>query len=148
MYQENSIEERIDELFYDENGNFIPLTASHGNIRGKLAFLRNTFLEAEREYLIYLLSDEHFRSRFNEYLGYSSDELFRTAMKLQSRLEYGELETEEEKNMMANMTPEERDNYHMEKLEKAEGIICLLLAAAKDKVLVKELVKTLGGRSR
>jgi hypothetical protein len=61
---------------------------------------------------------------------------------IQTLLETGELETLEELEQMNDMTPEERDVFHMKKLEHAEGLMCLYFAAARDKVLMKVLIRT------
>ena len=37
---------------------------------------------------------------------------------------------------MKDMTPEERDRFHMAKLSETEGLIALLLGAIRDKALV------------
>lgn len=83
-------------------------------------------------------------------MDYDSDMLFDEAMKIQEKLETGQLESTQELEKMRSMTPEERDEFHMEKLENVEGLMCLLLAATRDKVLIKELTLTYssGGRGR
>ena len=74
-------------------------------------------------------------------LNYDNDKLYEIAMEIQEKLETGDLETNEEKEQMKLMTPQERDSFHMKKLIEAEGMMCLLLAAIRDKVKVLELVK-------
>lgn len=135
-------------MMYDENGSFIPQTGSHGNMSEKLAHLRNTYMEAEREYFECLLSDKSVRDEFLTLLEIHADNLFDYALTIQEQLEYGNLESEEEKSKMKSMSSEQRDAYHMQKLERAEGMMCLLFAAAKDKVRVLELIKLPEGRSR
>ena len=130
----------LEGVFYDEDGNFIPLTASEGNTYDAVSHLRNTYMEAEREYFELLLSDRTLRKYFGSYLEFSAEELFEAAMKLQTQIETGTLETPKELERMKSMSPEIRDLFHMQKLEKAEGVLCLLLAAIKDKVLIKELI--------
>ena len=134
--------ENLDGIMYDSEGNFIPITASHGNMDGSLAHLRNTYMESEKLYFEQLLTDPAISREFRRLINERSDDLFECAMEIQKRLEYGELETQEEKVRMQTMTPEERDAYHMQKLSKAEGLMCLLYAAAKDRVktLNKELI--------
>lgn len=142
--------ERVDleGFMYEEDGSFKPLTASHGNVDGSLAHLRNTYMEAERNYFERLLSRDKVRDAFLQYIDCDSDVLFDEAMKIQERIETGQLETREELENMRMMHPEERDSFHMQKLENAEGLMCLLLAATRDKVLVKELSLTYSSRER
>lgn len=137
-------EERVnlEGIFYNEDGTFKPLTDNHGNTNGQLAELRNTYMESEREYFEYLLMVKEIRNVFLGYLDYDSDTLFRYAIKWQEKIEYGMLETEEDLKKMESMTPEQRDNFHMSRLERAEGVMCLLFAAARDKAKILELVKT------
>lgn len=138
----------LEGIMYNEDGSFKPLTASYGNVSGKLAHYRNTYMEAERDYFEQLLAVESIRDKFSEFMNYSSDELFEEAMRTQMLLETGNLETQEELEQMKSMTPEEREAFHMKKLEHAEGLMCLCYAAARDKALILELVKTYGGRGR
>lgn len=140
----------LEGIMYNEDGSFKPLTASYGNTSGELAHYRNTYMEAEREYFEQLLSVESIRDEFSKFMNCGSYALLDEAIKLQTMLEYGNLETLEELEKMKSMTPEERDNFHMKKLEHAEGLMCLYFAAARDKALILELVKTYtpGGRSR
>jgi hypothetical protein len=65
------------------------------------------------------------------------------AMEIQFKLETGSLETKDELEKMQGMNPSERDLFHMKKLERAEGIMSLLYAAAKDKVKLNELILTM-----
>ena len=138
----------LDGVMYNEDGSFKPLTGNSGNIDGELAELRNTYMESEKKYFEHLLSDPEIYVHFTSLLNENSDELFRYAVNFQQSLEYGNLETPEELAKMENMSPEERDKYHMSKLEKAEGFMCLLFAAARDKVRIRELVLEQGGRTR
>ena len=139
----------LESIMYDTNGNFVPLTASHGNINSELSLLRNTYMEAERDYFEHLLTNDVIRNKFEKLLQYDSPNYINFALQLQENLENGTLETREELEMMRTMTPSERDNFHMKKLEEAEALMCLLLAAVRDKVKILELVKTYsGGRIR
>ena len=142
IMDENVKSVNLEGIFYDENGDLTPLTGSYGNINGNLSSLRDTYMKAERDYFEALLIDEKIREYFYSKLDSEPEELFNQAMKIQELLEYGDLESAEEKKMMEKMTPEDRDAYHMRSLERAEGIMCLLYAAAKDKVKVLELVNT------
>ncbi len=130
---------RIREKFYDEDGSFKPLTSSDGNTDKELAYLRNTYMEAERDYFILLLSDKSLREFFGKQLEKDSTYLLLMAQSIQEKIENGEVETPEEREQMKAMSPSERDKFHMKKLEKAEGLMCLLFAAARDKVKMKEL---------
>ena len=49
---------------------------------------------------------------------------------------------------MESMSPEEKDAYHLLKLERAEGLMCLLFAAARDKAKILELVRTYSRKGR
>ena len=40
--------------FYEQDGSFIPRTGSSGNTDPELAHIRNTYMEAEREYFLFL----------------------------------------------------------------------------------------------
>lgn len=145
-------EKRVDlgGIFYDEDGEFKPLTASHGNISGYVAYLRDTYMKAERDYFEQLLADSEVSNYFTTLMdeGYTTaDTLYDEAMTIMGKIETGQLEDEEDNAKMQSMSSEERDEYHMQKLEKAEGIVCLLLAAIRDKVRIEELVLTYhGGR--
>ena len=138
----------LDGIMYNEDGSFIPLTGNNGNIDGELSDLRNTYLESEKKYFEHLLSDPDIFVQFKSLLDESADALFDYAVKFQQSLENGELETPEDLAKMANMSPEERDQFHMNKLIKAEGFMCLLFAAARDKVRIKELILEQGGRTK
>ena len=137
----NEFYDNLENSFYDENGSFRPLTANHGNISGDLAHLRDTYMESEREYFIALLSNPDIYNAFMDYAQHDSYDLFETAMTLQERLENGLLESVEEQEKMKQMTPEERDSFHMKRLEQTEGLLCLLYAAAKDKAKILELTR-------
>ena len=132
----------LDEFFYSEDGSFKPLTSNYGNTDGDLAHYRNTFMEAEREYFLELLKSKELREVFMLLIDEDDEILISEAKKIHAKLEHGELETREELELMKSMTPKERDDFHMRKLELAEGQLCLLYAAVRDKALIKELVKS------
>lgn len=97
---------------------------NNNNINGEAAHLRDTFLEAEKEYLEYLLKNDSVMNLIRNLNGnYSSDLLFKTAKDLIDRVEAGEFDDEEMKNVEAQIT--------------------VLLAAIKDKVLMRILVRTM-----
>lgn len=132
----------LEGIFYDKEGNFTPLTENYGNVRGDLAHLRDTYMKSEREYFEELLSREEIRNVFMTYFEYNCDELFEYGLEWQEKLESGNLETKEDLKRMEYMTPEEKEAFHMKKLEEAEGMMCLLFAAARDKAKILELVLT------
>lgn len=145
---ENEKRIELEGILYNDDQTFRPLTASHGNTDGELAFLRDTYMEAEKEYFEHLLAIDSIRENFIKYTSFDSEMLFQQAIQIQTRLETGTLETDEDIIKMQSMTPVERDNYHMQILGRAEGMISLLLAATRDKVKILELVKTYqAGRS-
>lgn len=136
--------DNAEEVFYNEDGAFTPLTdSSLGNTDKELAYARNTFMESEKERFLKLLKNEKVLSTFLKLLDLDSEHLLREAQELQDKLEYGEIETHEEKEMMKLMTPEEREAFHLKKLTQVEGLLILLNGAARDKALLLELVKSL-----
>ncbi|MBR3199698.1 MAG: hypothetical protein IKG27_06885 [Bacilli bacterium] len=130
----------LEGIFYDEKGNFTPLTDNKGITSGQLAHLRNTYMEAEKEYFEVILSDDALRNGFLDLLKEDSEELLKKALEIQYKLETGQLESEEDLEKMKEMNPEERDELHMMRLEQAEGLMCLYYAAVRDKVKVLDLV--------
>lgn len=135
----SNIQGYLDSQFYTEDGEFKPVVASHGNISGEFAYVRNAYMEAERDYFTALLSNKSIRDQFTSYAysdNYNPDFLFEAAMKLQENLENDNLHTKEELDAMKDMTPEERDRFHIDKLSETEGLIALLLGAIRDKALV------------
>lgn len=128
------------EFLFNEDGSFKPILSKNGNIDESVSELRNIYLESERNYFISLLSDEDMFNYFISLINLESDVLAEMAIDLQTKLENGEIETQEDLEKMKNMSLEERDNYHMELLGKAEGMIALLLGAVKDKTLIKGLI--------
>ena len=91
---------------YDESGKFIPLTGNSGNISEDLAYLRNIYMEAEKDYFKYILSSEDNLITFQGLLDLPADDLFRHAIRTQQCIESGDLETNEEKIKMQLMSPE------------------------------------------
>lgn len=132
----------LEKLFYGDDESFKPLLSNHGITDGELAHYRNTFMSAEKEYFLELLKDDELREEFILLINEDDDFLLREATKLQDKLENGELESREELELMKTMTSEEREKYHMRKLEIAEGKICLLYGAVRDKALIKALIKS------
>lgn len=106
------------------------------NTSGRNAELRDTYLEAEREYVLELLKSEEIRKLIKEYNFEDSDKLFEAAQKIMFEVEN-------------NLIP-------YDKMEQIEQVLTILLASIKDKVLVKKLElyrdfseeKEQGGRSR
>lgn len=93
------------------------------NIDGKIAFLRDTFLEAEKEYLEELMKQPKYKEFVENLNRYSSKDLSLEAIKKISDIETGRVK--------------EKD------LERVETEITLLLASIQDSVRekVKERVK-------
>lgn len=134
---------------YNDDGTFKPLSANYGNVNGELANLRNTYMESEKEYFEKLLEDESIRNYFVSISeNINGEVLIKEAMNIQEKLETGNLETPEERSLMQQMSSSEREMFHLKKLEKAEGIMCILFAAARDKEKILELVRTYSGKSR
>lgn len=129
-------------ILYDKNNEFTPLTNSHGNVDENLSNLRNIYMTAEKDYFEKLMSNNNIRERFIQFLNDDSDKLFQATLEIQTALETGKLETSKQIEQMKNLSPEQREKLHMENLEIAEGLMCLLFAAARDKVDILEYVKT------
>ena len=93
------------------------------NINGNIAFLRDTFLNAEKEYLKELMKDEKYKTFVKKLNKYRAKELSLEAIKRISDIETGKVKDEN--------------------LERVETEITLLLAAIQDCVRekVKERVK-------
>jgi hypothetical protein len=139
---ENKKTTLLDDIMYNYDGTFRPFVGHHGNINGEIAYYRDTYMEAEKEYFSQLLADEKVRKYVAELLYSGSyDDIFDEAIQIQERLESGNLESEQEIIQMKSMTPEEREQYHFKKLVYAEGIMCLLFASIRDKALVLDEVK-------
>ena len=86
------MEKTITEKFYNNDGSFKPLTSSEGNVYDNLSYLRNTYMECEREYFVALLSIKEIREMFLRLVRKNAYKLFDYALELQARLENGELE--------------------------------------------------------
>ena len=122
MHEENL------ELFTHENSmpksveeELSTLNLSDNNIAGRIAHLRDTFISAEKEYVLELLKEETVRQMINDVNWYKSEEIFAAAQDLVEKVEN-------------NLIP-------YEQMEKVEIKLVILLAAIKDKVLVKELIR-------
>lgn len=89
------------------------------NINGEIAFLRDTFLGAEKEYLEELMKQPKYKEFVKSLEGYGPKELSLSAIKRISDIETGRVKQED--------------------LERIEVEITLLLASIQD--LVKEKVK-------
>ena len=92
------------------------------NMSAEASYLRDTFLTAEREYVLFLLKDKQIKKLINELNLYDGGKLFRTAQKLVNDVETG-------------LIPEE----NMELVEKQ---LIVLLAAIKDVAREKTLIRT------
>ena len=115
----------LDDIMYNEDGTFRPFLGHHGNISGEIADYRNTYMEAEKDFFSALLSDEQIRNYIRDLLeNGSTDDLFYQATVIQEALENGRLESPEEQNQMNEiMSPEEREQFHLNKLIYAEGLM-------------------------
>jgi len=127
----------LDGIMYDKEGNFIPRTSEYGNVDEDLAHLRNIFMKNEKDYFEELLGSNKTFGEFEVLTKMDASYLFDLATKLQDKIEMGELETLEEKKKMSSTTPEAFDEFHMDKLIKAESLMTLLFAAAADKGKIK-----------
>ena len=104
---ENELKNTIDSMQLDQN-----------NISGEFADLRDTFLDAEKEYVLSLLKDESLKDfviSINKF--YNINDLVKIVQDLVEKVEN-------------NLIP-------YEEMEKVENKIIILLAAIKDKILVK-----------
>ncbi len=129
----------FESMFYDENGNFKPLTGRIGTLDENKSLLRDTYMEAEKKYFLSLLSNEKTCRMFLDYTEQYADDLFSAAEKVMEKMESGQLETEEELEAMKKMSLEDADALHFRVLERYEAVLTLLLAAARDRVRVKYL---------
>ena len=91
------------------------------NMSAEASHLRDTFLNAEREYVLFLLKDKQVKKLINELNLYDGKKLFRTAQKLVNDVEMG-------------LIPEEE-------MELVEKQLIVLLAAIKDITLRKVLIR-------
>ena len=92
---------------------------NENNINGKIAFLRDTFLKAEKDYLEELIKEPKYKNFIEDLNKYNSKELSLKAVKRISAIESGKVKEED--------------------LEKVETEITLLLASIQD--CVREKVK-------
>lgn len=96
------------------------LDLEDNNISGRVAHLRDTFLAAEREYVMELLNDNEIREKIIKCNMLRGDQLCLVAQDLVDRVEN-------------NLIP-------YEEMEKTEKILTILLSAIQDKVLRKRLI--------
>lgn len=130
----------LEPIFYNLDGSFKPIGRTDGTTDEKLKTIRNTFMENEREFFLELLNDpQECQVLARHANGKSTDELFKEALTIMKKLEYDDLETHEEKEMMKKMTREDRIKYHAEKVYNAEASVCFLFAHAGDKIFRKSL---------
>ncbi len=108
---------------------------NENNINGKIAFLRDTFLKAEKDYLEELIKEPKYKNFIEDLNKYNSKELSLETVKRISAIESGKVKEED--------------------LEKVETEITLLLASIQDCVRekVKEKIKIeeeleIGGKNR
>ena len=140
---ENNKKLNLEDIMYHSDGSFMPFVGHHGNIGIEIENYRNTYMEAERDYFSYLLADKQLRDYLEDLLhDYRPGDIFEEAITLQEKIESGELESREEKEKMKLMSPEERDQFHLNRLMYAEGTLCLLYAAIRDKALVLDEIES------
>ena len=60
----------------NEETKFRPLTANHGNVSGDIAYLRDTFLNAETDYFRALLESEENLDTFLSLIDYPPDKMY------------------------------------------------------------------------
>ena len=94
---------------------------NENNINGKIAFLRDTFLKAEKDYLEELIKKPKYKNFIEDLNKYNSKELSLEAVKRISAIESGKVKEED--------------------LEKVETEITLLLASIQDCIREKILEK-------
>ena len=130
----------LEPIFYNQDGSFKPIGRTDGTTDERLKSIRNAFMENEKEFFLELLNNpEECRVLSNYCNSKSTDQLFKEALTIMKKLEYDDLETYEEKEMMKKMNKEERREFHAEKIYNAEASICFLFAHAGDKLFRKSL---------
>lgn len=118
---EQSLNNSMQEAIFD-------ITPYKGNVDGNISHLRDTYLNAEREYVAELLKSESMRDLISEINAETPDKLFAIAQGIFEKVEMG-------------LIPDDQ-------MEKTEQQLIVLLAAIQDKVLLKDLVlvPSQGGR--
>lgn len=115
-------DENASDVSYEKIMEWISLIApAKGNINGKISHLRDTFLDAEKDYLVTLLGKngvQNLISDLNQM--YEPHVLYSMAQSLMDKFEFGEIQEDE--------------------LKKTEIMIISLLAVIQDVVLEKDLV--------
>jgi len=116
------------EFFIHENSmpEEVEIELSHldledNNITGRIAHLRDTFLAAEKEYVMELLNNPNIRAEIIRYNTLRGDQLYLVAQELVEKVEQ-------------NLIP-------YEQMEQTEQILTILLSAIQDKVLRQRLEK-------
>lgn len=122
----NSEERIIDEAHYtdadsleDIKGEIKSFSSERHNIVGDIALLRDTYLSAEREYVMELLKKDYIVEMIRKCNQINPEVLYKMASKITEDVEYGLVADED--------------------MEKAEQKLTVLLAAIQDKVLLKML---------
>ena len=90
------------------------------NMNNSVSHLRDTYLMAEKEYIKELIKDDRVIELIRDFNQLGSDVLFQLAQDLVTKVENNE--------------------FSYEEMELVEKKLIVLLAAIKDKVLIKELV--------
>lgn len=99
------------------------ITPNKSNVDKDVSYLRDVYLDAEKEYITELLKDEEIRNLiYKVNIDFENpEELFSVAQDLVYKVEMG-------------LVPDDE-------METTEQIITVLLAAIQDKVIIKKLVK-------
>ena len=118
-------------IFYNEDGSFKPLNVNEGNTSEKRAYMRNTYMEFEKDFFEEIFGNEKYYNKIIDLLNEPVDKLFRRAALLQYAIETGTLKMELDAFEIKGKTKEE---LYLLMLEKAEIEICLCYAAARDKI--------------
>ena len=119
MNEENEIFIHKNSMPKDVEENLSNLGLEDNNINGRIAHLRDTFLAAEREYVMEILKDKEVRQLIIDKNLFDGTTLYQNAQNIIDQVEN-------------NLIP-------YEKMETYEMVLIVLLAAIQDKVLRKEL---------
>jgi len=118
MYRENNKENYEAFLERELRDTINSMDLQHNNISNEPAYLRDVFLDLEKEYVLYLLQDEELKNFIVDINRcHNADELLSIAQDLVDKVEN-------------NLIP-------YEKMDQVEKKLIILLSAVRDKVLEK-----------
>lgn len=118
MYRENNKENYEAFLERELRDTINSMDLQHNNISNEPAYLRDAFLDSEKEYVLYLLQDEELKNFIVDINRcHNADELLYIAQDLVDQVEN-------------NLIP-------YEKMDQVEKKLTVLLAAIRDRVLMK-----------